>query len=219
MEILDQEKPLDRGVYVLDNNFDAAKPEAFYVDVRDGGHTVKALGHQVILNHSVNADWHFLTGFAYRDSSFKGQSSDTELSDGRQLLLTDPNTLSRQRRERDYQARDLSLRFELSGKVELAGLVNNVLVGVDHYNYHVDTDYRVWRTAFGSGDLTYSIDPNNPDYTIFRPETSPTTVTSEKQQGLGFYAQLRQFYYPLIFNATEYKVETLNDRPVFTLRQ
>ena len=189
MEILDQEKPLDRGVYILDNDFDAADAEAFYGDIRDRAHEVKAFGHQLILNHTLNQNWHLLTGFAYRDSSMKGQSSDTELSDGRQLLLTDPNILSRQRRERDYQARDLSLRFELSGNTELAGFVNNVLVGLDYYNYHLDTDYRVWRTAWGSGDTTYSIDPNNPDYTIFRPDVLPTTLTDEKQQGLGFYAQ------------------------------
>lgn len=189
MEILDQEKPLDRGVYILNNNFDVAKPESFYGDVRDGAHEVKALGHQLVLNHTLSQNWHLLTGFAYRSSSFEGQSSDAELSDGRQLLLTDPNTLSRQRRERDYQARDVSLRAELSGDVEFLGLVNNVLVGFDYYNYHLDTDYRVWRTAWGAGDRTYSIDPNNPDYTVFRPDTLPTTVTSEKQQVFGVYAQ------------------------------
>lgn len=189
MEILDQEKPLDRGVYILDNDFDAANPEDFYGDIRDGAHEVKALGHQFTLNHALNQDWHLLGGFAYRDSSFKGMSSDTELSDGRQLLYTDPNILSRQRRQRDYEARDLSARFELSGDLELAGFVNNVLIGLDYYNYHLDTDYRVWRTAWGSGDTTYSIDPNNPDYTIERPEVLPTTLTFEKQQGLGFYAQ------------------------------
>lgn len=189
MEILDQEKPLDRGVYILDDNFDAANPEDFYGDIRDGAHEVKALGHQLLLNHSLNQDWHLLAGFAYRDSSFEGLSSDTELSDGRQLLYTDPNILSRQRRQRDYQARDLSGRFEISGDVELAGFVNNVLIGLDYYNYHLDTEYKRWRTDWGSGDTTYSIDPNNPDYTIERPEMSPTTFTFEKQEGLGFYAQ------------------------------
>lgn len=189
MEILDQEKPLDRGVYILDNDFDAANPGDFYGDIRDGAHEVKALGHQFTLNHTLNQDWHVLGGFSYRDSSFKGVSSDTELSDGRQLIYTDPNILSRQRRERDYQARDLSARFEVSGNLELAGFINNVLIGLDYYNYHLDTDYRVWRTAWGAGDTTYSIDPNNPDYTMERPEVSPTTVTLEKQQGFGFYAQ------------------------------
>ncbi|RUO33831.1 TonB-dependent siderophore receptor [Aliidiomarina soli] len=189
MEILDQEKPLDRGVYILDNDFDAANPGDFYGDIRDGAHEVKALGHQFTLNHTLNQDWHVLAGFSYRDSSFKGVSSDTELSDGRQLIYTDPNILSRQRRERDYQARDLSARFEVSGNLELAGFINNVLIGLDYYNYHLDTDYRVWRTAWGAGDTTYSIDPNNPEYRMERPEVSPTTFTSEEQQGLGFYAQ------------------------------
>lgn len=189
MEIMDQEKPLDRGVFILNNDFDAVDAEDFYGDVRDGAHEVKAFGHQLVLNHELNHNWHLLSGFAYRDSSFEGQSSDTELSEGRQLLYTDPSILSRQRRTRDYQAQDLSLRFELSGVVDVAGFVNNVLFGLDYYNYHIDTDYRRWRTAWGAGDTTYSIDPENPDYTIFRPDVTPTTLTAEKQKGLGFYAQ------------------------------
>ncbi len=188
-EILDQEKPLDRGVYVLNDDFDATEPDTFYGDIRDGAHEVKAFGHQLVVNHSLNRDWHLLAGLAYRDSSFEGQSSDTELSAGRQLLFSDPSILSRQRRERDYQAEDLSVRFEVSGDVELAGVVNNLLIGLDFYQYDLDTDYRRWRTDWGSGDTTYSINPNEQDYTIFRPEVSPTTLTSEKQKGLGFYAQ------------------------------
>lgn len=130
-----------------------------------------------------------MAGLAYRDSSFKGQSSDTELSGGRQLVYSNPNLLSRQRRERDYQAEDLSTRFELSGELELGGFKNNILIGLDYYQFDLDTDYSVWRTAWGSGDTTYAIDPNNPDYTIARPETSPKTQTTEQQEGLGFYAQ------------------------------
>lgn len=189
MEILDQEKPFDRGVYVLNNDFDATSPEDFYGDEKDGAHTVKAWGHQLSLNHIINDDWHLLVGFAYRDSSFKGNSSDAELSEDRQLIYDDPNSLSRQRRERDYQARDLSTRIELTGELELAGLKNNVLFGVDHYNYHVDTELNRWRTAWGSGDPTYSIDPHNPDYDQEQPETSPQTNTSEHQKGLGLYVQ------------------------------
>ena len=189
MEILDQEKPLDRGVFILNNDFDAVEAEDFYGDIRDGAHEVKAFGHQLVLNHELSHNWHLLSGFAYRDSSFEGQSSDTELSEGRQLLYTDPSILSRQRRTRDYQAQDLSLRFELSGVVDVAGLVNNVLFGLDYYYYHIDTDYRRWRTAWGAGDTTYSINPENPDYTIFRPDVTPTTLTAEKQKGLGFYVQ------------------------------
>ncbi|GGQ16475.1 TonB-dependent siderophore receptor [Shewanella litoralis] len=189
MEVVEQSKALDRGVYVLDNDFDSVDSADFYGDTRDGAHKVKALGHQLLLNHQLNNHWSLLAGLAYRDSSFKGQSSDTELSAGRQLIYTDPDLLSRQRRERDYQAEDLSARFEVSGDIELGGIKNNLLIGLDYYNFQLDTDYRVWRTAWGSGDSTYAIDPNNPDYTMEQPETSPTTVTSEEQTGLGLYAQ------------------------------
>ena len=189
MEVLDQKKPLDRGVFILNNDFDSVDAEDFYGDVRDGAHVVKALGHQLIFNHKLNSNWHVLAGLAYRDSSFKGQSSDTELSSGRQLVYTNPNLLSRQRRERDYQAEDISTRFELSGELALGGFKNNILIGLDYYQFELDTDYRVWRTAWGSGDSTYAIDPNNPDYTLEQPVTSPKTQTTEEQKGLGLYAQ------------------------------
>lgn len=189
MEILDQKKPWDRGVYVLDNDFDATNPEDFYGDPRDGAHQVKALGHQLLLNHSLTDDWHLLAGLAYRESSMDGTSSDTELSDGRQLIYDDPNTLSRQRRVRDYDAQDFSARFELSGELTIANITNNLLFGLDYYQYDLDTDYKRWRTAWGSGDPTYSIDPNNPDYTQPQPEATQNKLTEETQTGLGFYAQ------------------------------
>ncbi|WP_286234900.1 TonB-dependent siderophore receptor [Thalassotalea sediminis] len=189
MEVLDQKKPLDRGVYVLNNDFNATNPEDFYGDIRDGAHEVEALGHQLLLNHTINNDWHMLAGLAYRDSSFKGISSDTELSSGRQLVYTDPDTLSRQRRERDYQAEDLSARIELSGELIFGDIKHNLLVGLDYFNYDLNTDYKVWRTAWGTDDTTYSIDPNMPDYTQVRPIASPKTQTAEQQEGLGLYAQ------------------------------
>lgn len=189
MEVLDQKKPFDRGVYVLDNDFDATNPEDFYGDVKDGAHEVEALGHQLLLNHILNDDWHVLVGLAYRDSSMKGKSSDTELSDGRQLIYDDPNALSRQRRERDYEATDLSARFELSGEVESFGFTHNVLVGLDYYNFDIDTDYKRWRTGWGSGDPTYSINPNNPNYDQEQPEVSQSKLTAEEQEGLGLYLQ------------------------------
>ena len=58
MEILDQEKPLDRGVFILNNDFDAVEAEDFYGDVRDGAHEVKAFGHQLVLNHELSHNWH-----------------------------------------------------------------------------------------------------------------------------------------------------------------
>ena len=189
MEVLDQKKPLDRGIFILNNDFDTADDAAFYGDVRDGAHNVEALGHQLVINHQLPDNWHLLAGLAYRDSSFKGHSSDTELSGGRQLVYINPNLLSRQRRERDYQAEDLSGRLELSGEMNFGGVKHNLLIGLDYYQFDLDTDYRVWRTAWGSGDSTYAIDPNNPDYTLQQPLTSPTTQTAEQQEGLGLYAQ------------------------------
>ena len=61
-----------------------------------------------MLNHDIGGDWSLLAGLGYRESSFKGFSSDAELVAGRQpFYQADPNTrnrlLSRQRRYRDYR--------------------------------------------------------------------------------------------------------------------
>jgi iron complex outermembrane receptor protein len=189
MEIVDQDKVFDRGIYILDNDFDASDSSDFYGDIKDGAHTVEALGHQLSLKHTINNNWHLLAGLAYRDSSFKGLSSDAELSGGRQLIFNDPTSLSRQRRERDYQADDLSTRIELSGATTLFDLKNNLLLGIDYYDYHVDTKLDRWRTAWGSGDSTYSINPANPDYDQVQPETSIQTDQKEDQKAAGFYVQ------------------------------
>ncbi|WP_394390493.1 TonB-dependent siderophore receptor [Shewanella woodyi] len=189
MEILDQEKVFDRGIFILDNKFDDADVSAYYGDIKDKPHNVKALGHQLSIRHSINDSWHLLTGIAYRDSSFKGSSSDAELSSGRQLIYNDLNSFSRQRRERDYQASDFITRVELSGASKLFGMTHNILFGADYYNYHVDTKLNRWRTAWGSGDSTYSINPNTPDYDQDQPETSVQTNQKEDQNAMGFYLQ------------------------------
>ncbi|XQW84529.1 TonB-dependent siderophore receptor [Thalassotalea piscium] len=189
MEIIDQDKVFDRGIFVLNNDFDATDSADYYGDVKDGPHTVKALGHQVSLKHSINNNWHLLAGLSYRDSSFKGQSSDAELSSGRQLLFNDPNSLSRQRRERDYQAEDLTTRLELSGETSFFDFKNNLLLGIDYYDFHVDTKLNRWRTAWGSGDPTYSINPNNPNYDQVQPQTSIQTNQKEDQKAAGLYFQ------------------------------
>lgn len=189
MEVVNQDKVFDRGIYVLNNDFDATTPSDFYGDVKDGPHTVKVFGHQLSLKHSIDNNWHLLAGFSYRDSSFKGHSSDAELSSGRQLIYNDPNSLSRQRRERDYQAEDLTTRIEISGTTSLFNFKNNLLFGTDYYDYHVDTKLNRWRTAWGSGDTTYSINPNNPDYDQLQPATSVQTDQKEDQQAAGLYLQ------------------------------
>lgn len=188
-EILQQEAPFDRGIVVLDNNFNTTDISTFFGEPNDGPMEIEAFGHQLTLNHTLNNDWSLLAGVGFRESSFEGYSTETELSAGRQLLLTDGETVTRQRRYRDYDAEDLSGRIELSGNVSTGDMVHHILLGADAYDYQLDLDMQRWRVAWGAGDTTYSVNLNNVEYGQAAPDTSPLTNTTEKQKNYGIYIQ------------------------------
>lgn len=189
LEILDQEVPFDRGLVVLDNNFDTVPISRFLGEKDDGPMKIKANGHQLVLQHKINSNWDLLAGVGYRDSSFAGYASEVELSAGRQLLYTDGETVTRLRRYRDYDATDLSGRTELSGTLETGPFTHHILFGLDAYDYELDTVQDRWRTAFGTGDSTYSINLYEPVYGQEAP--TPTTLlnSTEKQTSYGSYFQ------------------------------
>lgn len=189
MELLDQEAPFDRGIVVIDNDFDAVDITTFLGEPADGPMKVKALGHQLTLQHSLSSDWDVLVGLGYRESSFEGYSTETELSGGRQLLYVDGETVSRQRRYRDYDATDLSGRVELSGTVETGSLTHHLLIGADAYDYELDQIQKRWRVGWGSGDTTLSINLYNPVYGQELPEVGALWDQAEKQQSYGLYVQ------------------------------
>ena len=186
-EYVDQEIPFDRGIPVLIGVNIA--PETFLGEPSDGPMKVEAMGHQLTLQHQINADWFLSLGAGYRDSSLEGYSSEIELSPGRQLLYADGETVSRQRRYRDYDAKDASLRVELNGSFDALGTKHNVLIGADGYDYELHSIQERWRTAWGSGDTTFSVNAYNPVYGQTAPETSPTQDNLEEQNAFGIYLQ------------------------------
>jgi len=187
LELLDQEIPFDRGIPVI--NGVELPASRFLGEPNDGPMKVKATGHQLTLNHQLNENWRISTGFGYRDSSLEGYSSDTELSPGRQLLYTDGETLNRQRRHRDYDAKDASARFELSGSIKTGEIEHNLLIGADTYDYELHTVQQRFRVGWGSGDTTYAINVFNPVYGQAQPDVSPLTDRLEEQQAWGLYIQ------------------------------
>jgi len=186
-EYVDQEIPFDRGIPVLPGG--DISPKTFLGEPSDGPMEVEAMGHQLTLQHQINADWFLSLGAGYRDSSLEGYSSEIELSPGRQLLYTDGETVSRQRRYRDYDAKDASLRVELNGSFGALGTKHNVLIGADGYDYELHSIQERWRTAWGSGDTTFSVNAYNPVYGQTAPETSPTQDNLEEQHAFGIYLQ------------------------------
>lgn len=186
-EYVDQEIPFDRGIPVLPGvDID---PETFLGEPSDDPMEVKALGHQLTLQHEINADWFVSLGAGYRDSSLEGYSSEIELSPGRQLLYVDGETVSRQRRYRNYDAKDSSLRVELNGSIDALGTTHNVLIGADTYDYELHSIQERWRTAWGSGDTTFSVNAYNPVYGQTAPDTAPTQDNREEQNAYGVYLQ------------------------------
>lgn len=186
LELLDQKIPFDRGVVVQNNNFEQVNPLSFYGEPADGPMHVQAIGHQLTLIHELANNWQLLTGVGYRDSSLEGYSSEAELSVSRQLLYQDKTTLSRQRRWRDYDAKDLSARIELSGTFQ-AGVKNHILMGTDGYHYQLDSFLKRWRVP--PGDDTYSIDINAPVYGQTPPSLPVSNDDHEKQRAFGIYLQ------------------------------
>ena len=86
LEILNQKTPFDRGIVAIDLDPKVVDVETFYGEPQDGPMTIKATGHQFLLQHELDSGWTVLAGLGYRDSSFEGLSSETELSGSRQIL-------------------------------------------------------------------------------------------------------------------------------------
>ncbi|WP_288129316.1 TonB-dependent siderophore receptor [Microbulbifer sp.] len=188
LEATKQQALFDRGIVVVDGVPDV--PVTRYLgDPENGASEIEALGHQLVMQHTLNSGWQLSAGLGYRDSSQASFSADAELSDGRQLLYTDGTTLSRQRRSRDYAAEDLSGRFELSGTFNTGPLTHHLLVGADAYEFELDFNLGRWRVDWGGGDDTYAINLLNPVYDGVRPTPVPQINQLQIQRSRGVYLQ------------------------------
>jgi iron complex outermembrane receptor protein len=189
LEYLDQESYFDRGIVAIGNDPTVLPVSRFLGEPGDGPTQVDAVGHQLTFQNDMNSNWSLLGGVGYRTSTLKGRSSGAELSGGRQLLDDDGETLVRQPRRRHYDAEDLSGRIELTGTFATGSLTHHLLVGADAYSYELDSLQERWRTAFGTGDTTYSINVFDPVYGQVAPPLGPQTDRLEKQDAWGVYLQ------------------------------
>ncbi|MGV8834689.1 TonB-dependent siderophore receptor [Cellvibrio sp.] len=187
VEILEQDIPFDRAVVVLNNDFDRVSPERFFGEPNDGPIEVKATGQQLVFQHAFNQKWNLLAGFGYRASSLEGYSTEAELSKTRQLLFRDGETLSRQRRFRDFDATDLSSRVELTGLFTLGGQAHHLLIGLDAYEYELTQIQQTWRVA--PGDNTYAVAFAAPVYGQPQPALNPFWDRQEQEDATGMYVQ------------------------------
>lgn len=183
LEYLDQEADMDRGVvYVEGKPF---SDSTFYGEPADGPVEIKAIGHQFQLQHELSGDWVLNAGLSYRTSSFEGSVSEPRWYDA------DSNSVVRQRRYREFDADDLSGRFEFSGSAELFGFQHNLLIGGDTYEYELDRLILRYRHGKGNTDSAsdFAIDFDNPVYREDLPDMGPNTSDLEEQSGQGIYFQ------------------------------
>jgi len=130
-EISRQKIPFDRGVVSINNQLGLIPNSRFLGEPNDGPITANADGHQLQLQHDFSQAWSLLLGASYRQTDLEGFSSEAEVAGSRQRLFSDGQTLSRQRRFRDYEAQHTVYRAELSGRFNTGGIEHRLIAGLD----------------------------------------------------------------------------------------
>lgn len=194
LELSHQEIPFDRGVVAVDGQLGRIPASRFLGEPGDGPMKADVQGHQIELQHDFNRDWSALVGLTTRRTSLEGFSTEAELSTSRQSLPVDGQTLTRQRRFRDYDASYQVIRAELNGRFQLAGLQHRLIVGVDADRFAYDQVLQRVRAPALSSNPTLAqqqaIDIFNPVYGSYPlPTPTPLTDRVETQRSVGLFAQ------------------------------
>lgn len=188
------EVPFDRGIVVLDGEFDTVPRNRFLGEPGDGDHIARAEGHQLRLQHDFSDRWSVLLGASVRDTLLTGFSSDPELAGPRQPIFTDGRSLSRQRRSRLYDSEQLAFRGEVSGEFETGSLRHRILIGADHDKFDNYQDFRRVRPpsvgSNASDQAAYLIDIFNPVFGRFPlPTPLPNNDRLDTQTSTGIFIQ------------------------------
>ena len=186
--------PFDRGIVVLNNDFDTVPRSRFLGEPSDGDTVARATGHQLRLQHDFTDRWSLLVGASHRDTRLTGASSDAETVRSRQKLYIDGRSLSRQRRTRRYTSEHSVLRAELSGEFQTGAWRHRVLIGGDYDHFDTDQFFTRFRgpvvTAATTDRAGYVLDILNPVYGRYpAPVTAPITNRLDVQRTMGAYVQ------------------------------
>ena len=194
LEYIKVKAPFDRGTIAVAGELGEVPRRRFFGEPGDGRNRITALGHQVQLQHNFSKDWSALLGFGYRETAFEGFSSDPEITPSRQLLYLRPDLglLSRQRRFRDYDTKNLVVRGEISGDIFTGPLRHHLLIGADYDKFDIDQIQRRFRppsaTAQLGGAFGNTINIYNPVYGR-QPTPGNFRDLLEQQRGWGVYVQ------------------------------
>jgi iron complex outermembrane receptor protein len=188
-----QEIPFDRGVVAINNRLGVVPVGRFLGEPGDGPLKADATGHQLQLQHEFSDDWSLLLGAGYRETDLEGFSTEAELAGSRQRLLTDGQTLSRQRRFRDYEATHTVFRGELSGRFSTGQFEHRILIGADKDTFENSQLFLRFRPGSAAGQTPQTgnqINIFNPVYGQFPlPTPGPQTNRLDELGAWGFYVQ------------------------------
>ncbi len=188
------EVPFDRGIVVLNGDFDTVPRSRFLGEPGDGDTVARATGHQLRLQHDFSARWSLAAGASHRDTLLTSFSSDAETLRSRQKLYSDGRSLSRQRRSRRYTSEHSVVRAELAGEFDTGPFRHRVLAGGDFDLFDTDQLFTRYRgpvvTPATTDQAGYVLDLQNPVYGRFpTPVTSPITNRLDVQRTMGAYVQ------------------------------
>jgi len=194
MEYVNQKVPFDRGVIAVNGVLGLISDKTFLGEPGDGPTKVRVLGHQAQLQHDLSDSWSLLVGAGYRETSFKGYSSDAELASGRQTLdKTNGVYLSRQRRYRDYDTEHSVLRGEVNGTVETGAFTHHLIIGADWDKFEIDQLQLRFRPSnyTAGGAITTANNALNIYNPVYGNLPTPTAFRSEfeTQEAWGVYLQ------------------------------
>jgi iron complex outermembrane receptor protein len=194
MEYVNQKVPFDRGVVAVNGELGLISDSTFLGDPADGPMKVRVLGHQAQVQHDISDNWSVLVGAGYRETSFKGYSTEAELASGRQTLdKTNGVYLSRQRRYRDFQTEHSVLRAETSGTVETGDFTHHLIIGTDWDKFEVDhLQLRARPSSYTAGNpITAANNAVNIYDPVYGNLLTPSAFRSEyeTQEAWGIYLQ------------------------------
>jgi len=194
LEYSRQEIPFDRGVLAVDGQLGRIPQSRFLGEPGDGPMKAAAQGHQLEFQHDFSKDWSALVGLTKRRTSLEGFSTEAELGASRQRLLVDGQTLTRQRRFRDYDADYQVVRAEVNGRFKLGGLQHRVILGLDADRFENDQVFLRARapTLANNPTLTQlqALNIFNPVYGSYAlPTPTPLTNRVETQKSVGVFVQ------------------------------
>ncbi|MFN3313125.1 MAG: TonB-dependent siderophore receptor [Hyphomonas sp.] len=194
LEYSHKEIPFDRGVVAVDGKLGRIPESRFLGEPGDGPLEADVLGHQIELQHDFTGDWSVMLGATLRDTSLEGFSTEAELTPARQQLLVDGQTLTRQRRFRQYDANYRVVRGEVSGRFTTGPVEHRLLFGADVDRFENDQVFLRARAPTLATNPTLAqlqaIDIFNPVYGQYTlPDPTPLTDRIDTQESTGVFIQ------------------------------